>query len=174
MPITCTSLHRHLPQDVFAWFSNVITSILIIFLTKWVMSVYNFKFATTICGLHFLSCAAAIRSASTLGFVEHVPIPFKHVLTFSVIGSISIASANLSLLLNTVGFYQIAKLLLAPFVCAVESIYFGKRFSAAVLVSIVVTLVGVGIVTVSDVQSNMLGTIMAVIFVISSGFQQIL
>ena len=85
----------HLSMDVFAWLSNVTSSIFIIFLTKWVMSVYKFTFATTICGLHFLSCAAAIRSASSLGFISHVSIPFKHVLLFSAIGSLSIASANL-------------------------------------------------------------------------------
>ncbi len=83
--------------DVAAWFGNVVSSIMIIFLTKWVMSVYKFSFATTICGLHFLSCAASIRSASALGFINHVSIPFKHVLLFSIIGSMSIASANLRL-----------------------------------------------------------------------------
>ena len=79
-----------------------------------------------------------------------------------------------SLLLNTVGFYQITKLLLAPFVCLIESLFFGKRFSISVLLCILVTLVGVGIVTVSDVESNPLGMVMAVIFIVTSGFQQIL
>jgi solute carrier family 35 protein E3 len=161
-------------MDSFAWLSNVLSSILIILLTKWLMTVHHFPFATTVCGLHFLSCAIAIRSASAFGFIDHVPIPWSQVLLFSSIGSVSIASANLSLLLNTVGFYQIAKLLLAPFVCAIESTFFGKRFSAMVLFCILITLIGVGIVTVNDVQSNLLGTVMAAIFVVSSGFQQIL
>ena len=125
--------------------------------------------------MHFLSCAAAIQGASSLKFIEQAPVvPMRDVLMFSVIGSISIATANLSLMLNTVGFYQIAKLLLAPFVCFVESTWFGKRFSVPVLMAILVTLIGVGIVTVNDVGSNLMGTIMAVIFVVSSGFQQIL
>ena len=104
-------------MDMIAWSSNVIFSICIIFVTKTLMGYpYNFSFATFICGLHFLSCALFIRTLSLLGFIEHVPIPFKFILLFSAIGSVSIASANLSLLLNTVGFYQISKLLLAPFV----------------------------------------------------------
>lgn len=202
-------------MDVFAWLSNVLSSILIIFLTKLVMAVYGFKvchqnriacnqwprgffvpllcfhgiamctnmslphcapmqFATTICGMHFMSCAIAIRASSTLGYTEHVPIPLFDALLFSVIGSVSISSANLSLMFNTVGFYQIAKLLLAPFVCVIESLFFGKRFTTPVLLSIAVTLIGVGIVTVSDVQSNLMGTVMAIVFVVSSGLQQIL
>jgi solute carrier family 35 protein E3 len=73
-----------------------------------------------------------------------------------------------------VGFYQITKLLLAPFVCAIESAFFGKRFSFSVLLCILATLVGVGIVTVSDVDINPVGLIMAVIFIVTSGLQQIL
>ena len=79
-----------------------------------------------------------------------------------------------SLLLNTVGFYQITKLLLAPFVCIVESLFFGKRFSIPVLLCILATLIGVGIVTVSDVDANPLGLAMAVVFIVTSGLQQIL
>lgn len=115
-------------MDVIAWSSNVVFSIAIIFSTKMLMSPpYNFAFATCICGLHFIACAIFIRTLSFFEVIQHVPIPFKFILLFSFIGSISIASANLSLLLNTVGFYQISKLLLAPFVCLVESIYFGER-----------------------------------------------
>ncbi len=60
-----------------------------------VMSVYDFTFATTICGLHFLSCAIAMRTSSALGFTTHETIPFKHVLLFSIIGSMALATANL-------------------------------------------------------------------------------
>lgn len=47
-----------------------------------------------------------------------------------------------------VGFYQIAKLLMSPFVAAVEMLWLKKRFPPAVLACIVVVLAGVGIVTV--------------------------
>eukprot|EP00798_Chlamydomonas_sp_ICE-L_P006665 gene6665-3330_t len=153
---------RKLAINAGVWLGNVVTSVAIIFLTK-------------CAGLHFLSCAFAIWSAKVGGFIEPPPsIPFKYKLLFSIVGSISIASANFSLLLNSVGFYQIAKLTLAPFVCAVEIIWIGKRFSVPVLMSIAMVLVGVGIVTVSDVAIKPLGFIMAVIFVITSGLQQIL
>ena len=162
-------------MDVIAWSSNVIFSICIIFVTKTLMgSPYNFSFATFICGLHFIACALFIRTLSFFGFIEHVPIPFKFILLFSAIGSVSIASANLSLLLNTVGFYQISKLLLAPFVCLIESLYFGKRFSMPVLLSILVTLIGVGVITVSNVDTHPLGVLMSLVFIVSSGLQQIL
>lgn len=162
-------------MDAIAWLSNVIFSIAIIFVTKTLMGPpYNFYFATVICGLHFIACAIFIRTLCFFGYIEHIAIPFKFILLFAAIGSVSIASANLSLLLNTVGFYQISKLLLAPFVCLIESLYFSKRFSVPVLLSILVTLLGVGVITVSNVDTNPLGVLMSLIFIVASGLQQIL
>jgi solute carrier family 35 protein E3 len=41
---------------------------------------------------------------------------------------------------------QIAKLLIIPFVCVVELLYMRKRFSAPVVASIAVVIIGVAIV----------------------------
>lgn len=67
-------------------------------------------------------------------------------LYFSVVASISIASLNLSLLVNSVGFYQIAKLLIIPFVCIVELFWFGRRFTPPVVGSILLVILGVAVV----------------------------
>ncbi|MEW5307165.1 MAG: hypothetical protein WDW38_002233 [Sanguina aurantia] len=165
---------KKLVIDVSAWLSNVVTSVLIIFMNKLIMSVYKFVFATTICGLHFVSCSLAIWAAQGLGLTTHVAIPFKDALIFSLVGSVSIAAANLSLLLNTVGFYQIAKLMLVPFVCSVEIFHLRRQFPAPALASILVVMAGVAIVTVTDVGVNPTGVLMAALFVVASGTQQIL
>lgn len=47
-----------------------------------------------------------------------------------------------------VGFYQMAKLLMSPFVAAVEMLLLKKRFPVPALACILVVLAGVGIVTV--------------------------
>ncbi len=41
---------------------------------------------------------------------------------------------------------QIAKLLIIPFVCGVEWVWLGRRFTASVIASILVVVVGVAIV----------------------------
>jgi solute carrier family 35 protein E3 len=69
-------------------------------------------------------------------------------LHFALVANVSIASLNLSLLVNSVGFYQIAKLLIIPFVCAVELLWMGRRFTAPILASIGLVIVGVAIVCV--------------------------
>jgi hypothetical protein len=52
--------------------------------------------------------------------------------------------------------------------------YIGKRFSPAVLLSIGVVVAGVGVVTVTDVAVKASGLIVALIFVVTSGLQQII
>ncbi len=110
---------------------------------------------------------------------------------FSFIAGTSVASLNLSLLVNSVGFYQvsravhgpgishvkgtgaggsalarevevkacpcrlwvpfshvsqISKLLIIPFVCVVEAVWLKRRYTTAVLASMVVVVFGVGVV----------------------------
>jgi hypothetical protein len=67
---------------------------------------------------------------------------------FTATANASIISLNLSLMLNAVGFYQVAKLLIIPFVCGVERLWLGRRFSRQVTAAVGVVVVGVAIVYV--------------------------
>ena len=162
-------------MDVFAWLLNVSTSVLIVFINKLLMHYngFGFSFAITLSALHFLSCALGIWVSQLCSSTRPAEVPLRDILWFAVIGSFSIGSANISLLVNSVGFYQISKLMIVPFVCMVEMFYLGKAFAPPVLASIAVVVVGVAIVTVSDVAVKTLGLVIAMIFVASSGMQQI-
>eukprot|EP01025_Chloroclados_australasicus_P053912 TRINITY_DN638_c0_g1_i7.p1 TRINITY_DN638_c0_g1~~TRINITY_DN638_c0_g1_i7.p1 ORF type:complete len:283 (-),score=21.54 TRINITY_DN638_c0_g1_i7:969-1817(-) len=83
-------------------------------------------------------------------------------------------SLNLSLLINTVGFYQIAKLLVTPFVCVIEAVFLGRRFSIQVVAAIAMVVIGVGVVSVTDFQVKPLGLVVAMISVVASGSGQLL
>jgi hypothetical protein len=90
--------------DVFAWFLNVSTSVIIVFANKVLLDSKNghaFAFgrccalvdatqqqpqhssltvavvpaATTLCGLHFLACAASIWVVQALGLAQRAPLP---------------------------------------------------------------------------------------------------
>ncbi|KAG2495895.1 hypothetical protein HYH03_006133 [Edaphochlamys debaryana] len=165
---------KELLVNVFAWLSNVTTSVIIIFVTKALMSVYRFTFATTVSGLHFVVCAWAAWGLERAGLSEPADMPLRGTLLFAGVGALSIGCANLSLLLNSVGFYQIAKLLMSPFVASVEMLWLKRRFPPTVLLSMVVVLAGVAIVTVSDVAVHPAGVAMAGAFIVTGGLQQIL
>lgn len=66
---------------------------------------------------------------------------------------------NLSLKLNTVGFYQISKICIMPTLIAIEIALFGKYPSNKVLAAVVLVCLGVALATVTDhgLTTNLLG-----------------
>mmetsp|Transcript_17326 Transcript_17326/g.51879 ORF Transcript_17326/g.51879 Transcript_17326/m.51879 type:complete len:373 (-) Transcript_17326:506-1624(-) len=163
--------------DFTAWAGNVSSSVGIIFINKVLMSTtgYGFRYATTLCALHYLTCSLSIWVTQTMGYTKKVALPYGDLALFVATANTSIVTLNLSLMLNKVGFYQIAKLLIVPFVCLVERFWLGKHFSKQVLASVATVILGVAVVTVSDLQlaDNMLGLVVAGMSVVSSSMQQI-
>ncbi|KAK9918349.1 hypothetical protein WJX75_003397 [Coccomyxa subellipsoidea] len=168
---------QKLVMDMVAWAGNVSSSVLIIFVNKVLMNRtgYGFQYATTLCALHYMACSISIWITQALGGVKKVTLPFTDLVLFTATANMSIVSLNLSLMINRVGFYQIAKLLIVPFVCLVERFWLQRHFSRPVIASILVVVAGVGIVTVTDIQmeNNVAGLVVAGISVVSSGMQQI-
>eukprot|EP00892_Ulva_mutabilis_P000291 jgi/Ulvmu1/10262/UM060_0063.1 len=164
--------------NVFAWLFNVSTSIAIVFVNKVLMGAngYMFNFAVTLCALHFISCSVGLTVMKMLGLTQSSgkTIPWSDRIMFAVAANISIASLNLSLMVNSVGFYQIAKLLIIPFTAVVQSIWLKESLTLYQTACTAVVLLGVAIVTVSDVTSSKLGVFIAAVSVASSSMQQIL
>lgn len=162
-------------SDVGAWAMNIISSVGIIMANKQLMSSdgYAFTFATTLTGFHFLVTAlvGAVSNATGLSASKHVPI--WELLWFSVVANMSITGMNFSLMLNSVGFYQITKLSMIPVVCVMEWILHSKNYTREVKLAVVVVVIGVGVCTVTDVKVNAKGFICACVAVLSTSLQQI-
>ncbi|XP_021285120.1 UDP-rhamnose/UDP-galactose transporter 1-like [Herrania umbratica] len=162
-------------SDVGAWAMNVISSVGIIMANKQLMSSsgYAFGFATTLTGFHFAVTALVglVSNATGLSASKHVPL--WELLWFSIVANMSITGMNLSLMLNSVGFYQISKLSMIPVVCVMEWILHSKQYSREVKMSVLVVVIGVGVCTVTDVKVNAKGFICACVAVLSTSLQQI-
>lgn len=81
---------------------------------------------------------------------------------------------SLTSTLLQVGFYQIAKLCVIPFVCVVEYLVYSRSFSHSVILSIALVVLGVAVVTVSSVAVNWVGLNVAVLSIVAAGSQQLL
>ena len=68
-----------------------------------------------------------------------------------------------------VGFYQIAKLCVIPFVCIVEYFVYSRQFSGPIIGSINIVMMGVGLVTISDVAVNLAGFGVALLSIVAAG-----
>ncbi|KAL6996051.1 UDP-rhamnose/UDP-galactose transporter 2 [Sarracenia purpurea var. burkii] len=162
-------------SDVGAWAMNVISSVGIIMANKQLMSLhgYAFSFATTLTGFHFAVTALVGVVSNATGYSASKHVPLWELLWFSIVANMSITGMNLSLMLNSVGFYQISKLSMIPVVCVMEWILHNKNYSREVKMSVVVVVIGVGVCTVTDVKVNAKGFLCACIAVLSTSLQQI-
>uniref|UniRef100_A0A7C8YWQ1 Sugar phosphate transporter domain-containing protein n=1 Tax=Opuntia streptacantha TaxID=393608 RepID=A0A7C8YWQ1_OPUST len=162
-------------SDVGAWAMNVVSSVGLIMANKQLMSSngYAFSFATTLTGFHFTVTALVGLISNATGYSASKHVPVWELLWFSIVANMSITGMNLSLMLNSVGFYQISKLSMIPVVCVMEWILHNKHYSREVKMAVVFVVIGVGVCTVTDVKVNAKGFICATVAVLSTSLQQI-
>ncbi|KAH7525076.1 hypothetical protein FEM48_Zijuj06G0186700 [Ziziphus jujuba var. spinosa] len=158
--------------DAAAWMFNVVTSVGIIIVNKALMATYGFSFATTLTGLHFATTTLMTTVLRWMGYIQASHLPVAELLKFVVFANFSIVGMNVSLMWNSVGFYQIAKLSMIPVSCLLEVVLDKIRYSRDTKLSIGVVLIGVGVCTVTDVSVNARGFIAAFVAVWSTSLQQ--
>lgn len=119
--------------DAAAWMFNVVTSVGIIIVNKALMATYGFSFgnnpqtpfdlislslrvcilhfrftaATTLTGLHFATTTLMTLVLRCLGYIQPSHLPFTELLKFIIFANFSIVGMNVSLMWNSVGFYQV-------------------------------------------------------------------
>ncbi|KAH9606825.1 hypothetical protein KSS87_001135 [Heliosperma pusillum] len=158
--------------DAAAWMFNVVTSVGIIIVNKALMASYGFSFATTLTGMHFAFTTIMTLVLKWLGIIQPSQLPLLDLLKFVIFANFSIVGMNVSLMWNSVGFYQIAKLSMIPVSCLLEIVLDKVRYSRDTKLSIGLVLVGVGVCTVTDVSVNTKGFVAAFIAVWSTALQQ--
>ncbi|GLT75178.1 hypothetical protein SLA2020_469210 [Shorea laevis] len=163
---------RKATLDAASWLFNVVTSVGIIMVNKALMATHGFSFATTLTGLHFATTTLLTSLLRWLGYIHDSHLPLSELLKFVLFANFSIVGMNVSLMWNSVGFYQIAKLSMIPVSCFLEVIFDKVRYSRDTKLSILVVLVGVAVCTVTDVSVNFKGFLAAVIAVWSTALQQ--
>ncbi|KAK2979905.1 hypothetical protein RJ640_020147 [Escallonia rubra] len=158
--------------DAAAWMFNVVTSVGIIIVNKALMAKYGFSFATTLTGLHFATTTLMTVVLRWLGYIQSSHLPVPELLKFVLFANFSIVGMNVSLMWNSVGFYQIAKLSMIPVSCLLEVVFDKIRYSRDTKLSILIVLMGVAVCTVTDVSVNVKGFVAAFIAVWSTSLQQ--
>lgn len=125
--------------DVAAWTFNITTSVGVIIVNKALMATYGFTFgiykiifsfcyiinyhgfiilllicfaATTLTGLHFAATTIMTLILKLLGYIQPSHLPVPDILKFVVFANFSIVGMNVSLMWNSVGFYQVHQVLI--------------------------------------------------------------
>lgn len=115
---------------------NILSSIVIVLLNKWIYTKYNFPNITLTC-IHFTITSLGLLICRHANVFQPKSLPFFSMLplAFSFCGFV--VFTNLSLESNTVGTYQIIKTMTTPCIIAIQTYFYGKRFSFNVKLTLV-------------------------------------
>jgi len=152
---------------------NIFTNVSIIIVNKYVFKVYEFNYATLVTFLHFVFTAIGLRIMAKFGLFEMKPLTALQVLPLAACYALCTPLSNLSLAFNSVGFYQMMKILTTPYVALVEWWFYGATFSDPIKFSLFLVTVGVIFASVNDVEFNWLGATYAIVCMIITAQYQI-
>ncbi|XP_059659866.1 UDP-xylose transporter 3 isoform X1 [Cornus florida] len=153
---------------------SVVSSVSIVICNKALISTLGFTFATTLTSWHLLVTFCSLHVALWMKLFEHKPFDPRAVMGFGILNGTSIGLLNLSLGFNSVGFYQMTKLAIIPCTVLLETLFFRKKFSQNVQLSLLVLLLGVGIATVTDLQLNVVGSVISLLAIVTTCVAQIM
>eukprot|EP00195_Chlamydomonas_chlamydogama_P008271 CAMPEP_0202906904 /NCGR_PEP_ID=MMETSP1392-20130828/40662_1 /ASSEMBLY_ACC=CAM_ASM_000868 /TAXON_ID=225041 /ORGANISM="Chlamydomonas chlamydogama, Strain SAG 11-48b" /LENGTH=371 /DNA_ID=CAMNT_0049595587 /DNA_START=223 /DNA_END=1338 /DNA_ORIENTATION=+ len=154
---------------------NVVSASGIVFANKAVFKTYDFHFTFALTEIHTMFTLLGMIMMSRLGFfeVKHLPQSSLVQLAAAYVGYIVLC--NLSLKINTVGFYQVMKIAVAPTVLALDLILFRKLPQPKVIAAVFVVCMGIAVATVTDSQmiSNISGMFVGMAATVVTALYQI-
>lgn len=157
-------------QQAVCILTNVLSACAIVFANKAVLSVFHFKFAVALTCIHTLVTLVAARLLRAAGFITPKRLPRRAVLALAAAFTGYIVLCNVSLALNTVGFYQLTKIAIAPTVLLMEAVGRRQVPDAKVSACVAIVCLGIGLATVADkqVMTNIPGLLVGVVSVVVS------
>merc|ERR1719188_2270407 len=153
---------------------NLFASVSIILVNKQIASVCGFHFILTLLCLNFITTGSFLEVLVRSGYLEVRHLPTRERWLIAAMAMFTVLLNNASNETNSVGFYQITKLLIIPTVIAIERLGGVRRsYSIGIIASLLVASIGVAVATVSDFEVNLRGTILAFLSILCTAQYQI-
>ena len=163
--------------------ASIASSVLLILSMKRVLSQLHFPYVVFLSSCHFLCTLLFTRFIANAGKSngsadgksnaslahdndknDKMPVAMRW--QMGALGALSVVSMNVNLQTNSVGVYQLSKLLCIPYMVAHGRYYYGRMIRADLLTTLALILGGVGMATVTDLQVSLWGVVVALIAVI--------
>ncbi|KAM5582682.1 nucleotide-sugar uncharacterized transporter 2 [Rosa sericea] len=163
---------------VVAMTFNFIVSVGIILANKLVMGRVGFKFPIFLTLIHYVTAWLLLAIFKTLSILPVSPpartTPFTSLFSLGAVMAFASGLANTSLKHNSVGFYQMAKIAVTPTIVLAEFILFRKTISCNKVLALAVVSAGVAVATVTDLEFNLFGAMIAIAWIVPSAVNKIL
>ena len=115
---------------------NIILSIAIVLINKWIYTHHGFPNLTMTC-THFVFTTIGLIICSRFGVFRVKALPISHMLPLSLTFCGFVVFTNLSLQSNTVGTYQLVKVMTTPCIILIQSNFYKRKFSTRVKLTLV-------------------------------------
>jgi solute carrier family 35 protein E3 len=152
--------------------TNIISSIAIIFLNKYIFSQCQIK-TMSLTAIHMIFTSLGLCICLKLNTFTRKSAPFMKVFPLSIAYCAFVVFTNLSLEYNTIGTYQLFKVLTTPVVALISWQYYKTKYSRMVILTLVPVVVGVCTHSVNDIKLTIFGTIIASIGVLAASLYQV-
>ncbi len=116
--------------------ANLISSICIVFVNKWIYVHYQFPNMTLTC-FHFIVTTLGLQMCSFFNLFNPKSLPLKSMVPLSLTFCGFVVFTNLSLQFNTVGTYQLIKALTTPCIIFIHTLFYQKTYSLAIKLTLV-------------------------------------
>lgn len=151
---------------------NVFFSIVIVLLNKMVYVRVGFP-NITLSMIHFTITFVGLLICEKLDVFCVKDVALKDMVPIALTFCGFVVFTNLSLEHNTIGTYQIAKMLTTPCVIVMQAVFYKKKFSTLVKLTLIPVAVGVIVNFYYDIGFNVLGTVYATLGVLVTSLYQV-
>ncbi|XP_054016596.1 solute carrier family 35 member E3-like [Hylaeus anthracinus] len=152
---------------------NIFFSIVIVLLNKWLYVHTGFP-NITLSMIHFIMTFVGLIICERFDVFSIKDIAIKDMMLIAMTFCGFVVLTNLSLAHNTVGTYQVAKMLTTPCVVIMQMVFYKKHFSMLVKLTLIPIILGVVINFYYDIQFNIIGTIYATLGVLVTSLYQVM
>ncbi|GBG29887.1 UDP-rhamnose/UDP-galactose transporter 5 [Hondaea fermentalgiana] len=151
---------------------SIVSSVALVLVNKAIFA-SGFSYIFTLTTIHFMWTAGLLQIlARVFGLFEVKYVSLGKTMLVSCFGVGSMCLMNFSLHLNSVGFYQMMKLCVVPCCLAIDAFMYGTFATRKIQVALVLILAGVGGATVTDLDLNLIGSLVGALAVVISAQYQ--
>lgn len=155
---------------------NIASTVILVFLNKWIFRDAQLKnMQISFAMWHFTCTAIVLWLASRSPFNVFVPVrlPFLQMIPLCSFFAGFLILGNLSLAFNSVGFYQLAKIMTTPCVALLQFLLLGKTISGNTVGALASVCVGVALTNTGAAGTTKLGASIAVAAFTVTAFYQV-
>eukprot|EP01084_Bolivina_argentea_P192958 331144_1 len=154
---------------------NFSSAVGIIFVNKIIFKQYDFQYATFLTGCHFVMTffGLIILSLKPMSYFTVRSVNIREVIPICLAFCGFVIFNNLSLQTNSVGFYQLMKVMTTPVVGIIQYTLYSVTMNIKLIVSLIFVVIGIIIVTCNEVELRFWGLIYAICGILSTSFYQV-